>query len=136
MRLAADGAAARATAHGGLAGTGPWWATAPGWRPIGARPVIYRAAGSHANGFAPTGHRSGRRPLERHARRGRPVVRRRRPGAVAAVPVRPAASPPWMKRLWRDPDAAGTGADGTQGREVAAARAWAAAWEGLGSLPR
>ena len=23
-----------------------------------------------------------------------------------------------MKRLWRDPDAAGTGADGTQGREV------------------
>jgi hypothetical protein len=32
-----------------------------------------------------------------------------------------------MKRLWRDPDAAGTGADGTQGREVGAARAWAAA---------
>ena len=55
VRLTADGAAARATAHGGLAGSGPWWAAAPGWRPIGPHPVIYRASGSHANGFAPAG---------------------------------------------------------------------------------
>ena len=48
----------------------------------------------------------------------------------------PAATPPWRKRLWRDPDAAGTGVDGRQGREVVAARAWGAAWEGLADMAR
>jgi hypothetical protein len=136
VRIAADGAAARATAHGGLAGAGPWWATAPGWRPIGARPVIYRASGSHANGFAPA-------DIDLAGDRWNGTLGEVLPTFIAADLARslrrrfdPAASPPWMKRLWRDPDAAGTGADGTQGREVAAARAWAAAWEGLASLPR
>src|SRR4051794_10441110 len=55
VRLTAGGAAARATAHGGLAGRGPWWAAAPGWRPIGPHPVVYRASGSHANGFTAAG---------------------------------------------------------------------------------
>ena len=127
VRLAADGAAARATAHGGLAGLRPWWAAAPGWRTIGPRPVIYRAAGSHANGFEP-----GDIDLAGDRWNGR--LGEVEPTFVAADLARSrrfrfdaAASPPWMKRLWRDPDAAGTGADGTQGREVGAARAWAAA---------
>ncbi len=136
VRLAADGAAARATAHGGLAGTGPWWATAPGWRPIGPRPLVYRASGSHANGFAPA-------DIDLAGDRWNGTLGTVDPTFVAADLARSrrfrfdaAASPPWMKRLWRDPDAAGTGADGTRGREVAAARTWAAGWEGLGSLPR
>ena len=45
--------------------------------------------GSHANGFARGEHRPRRRSLERHAGRGRPDVRRGRPGAVAAAAVRP-----------------------------------------------
>ena len=99
---------------------------APGWRPIGRRPVIYRASGSHANGFAPgdidlAGDRWNG-TLGEVARRSSPPTwpRSRR------FRFDPAASPPWRKRLWRDPDAAGTGADGGQGREVDAARTWAA----------
>ena len=121
---------------GGLAGTGPWWATAPGWRPIGPRPVVYRASGSHANGFAPTG-------IDLAGDRWNGTLGVVDPVLVpadAAARLRyrfdAAASPPWRKRLWHDPDAAGTGADGTQGREVGAARAWAAAWEGLADLAR
>jgi hypothetical protein len=136
VRIGPDGAAARATAHDGLAGTGPWWATAPGWRPIAAAPVIYRAAGSHANGFAPAG-------LDLAGDRWNGTL-----GTVAPV-LLPAdaaaslhyrfdadASPPWRKRLWHDPDAAGTGADGGQGRTVTLARAWATAWEGVADLAR
>ena len=101
------------------------------------RPSIYRAAGSHANGFAPG-------DIDLAGDRWNGTLGDVDPTLVAAdlravaAPVRfdPPASPPWMKRLWRDPDAAGTGADGTQGREVDAARAWAAAWEGLGSMTR
>ncbi len=53
VRVRADGsAAARATAHAGLVGAAPWWAEASGWRPLTGAPVLYRAAGSHANGFA------------------------------------------------------------------------------------
>lgn len=136
VRLTADGAAARATAHGGLAGAGPWWALAPGWRPIGPRPVIYRAAGSHANGFAPgwidlagdrwNGTLGEVDPELRPADAARSLRRR----------FDPAATPPWRKRLWTDPDAPGTGADGSRGREVAAARAWAAAWEGVADVAR
>jgi len=48
----------------------------------------------------------------------------------------PDASPPWRKRLWHDPDTAGTGADGRQGRTVRLARTWASAWEGLADLAR
>ena len=136
VRLAADGASARATAHGGLAGAGPWWATRPGWRPIGPHPVLYRASGSHANGFAPAN-------IDLAGDRWNGTLGEVDPSFIAADLARslrrrfdPSASPPWMKRLWRDPDAAGTGADGTQGPEVAAARAWAVAREGLGSLPR
>jgi hypothetical protein len=126
VRLAADGAAARATAHGGLAGAGPWWSGTPGWRPIGPRPVVYRASGSHANGFAPG-------DIDLAGDRWNGTLGEVDPTFIAADLARSrrfrfdaAASPPWMKRLWRDPDAAGTGADGTQGREVGAARAWAA----------
>jgi hypothetical protein len=136
VRLAADGAAARATAHGGLAGAGPWWATAPGWRPIGRRPLVYRASGSHANGFGPG-------DIDLAGDRWNGTLGAVDPTFVAADLARsrrfrfdPAASPPWMKRLWRDPDAAGTGTDGSQGRETAAARAWAATWEGLHGITR
>jgi hypothetical protein len=136
VRVGADGAAARATAHGGLAGTGPWWATSPGWRPIGPRPVVYRASGSHANGFAPAG-------IDLAGDRWNGTLGVVDPVLVpadAAARLRyrfdAAASPPWRKRLWHDPDAAATGVDGAQGREVAAARTWAAAWEGLADLAR
>jgi hypothetical protein len=136
VRLDADGPAARATAHGGLAGSGPWWATVPGWRPIGRRPVLYRASGSHANGFVAA-------DIDLAGDRWNGTLGDVIPSLVAADTARalrrrfdPAAAPPWMKRLWRDPNAAGTGIDGTQGREVAAARAWAAAREGLGDLTR
>jgi hypothetical protein len=136
VRLTAAGAAARATAHGGLAGIGPWWATSPGWRPIAPHPVIYRAAGSHANGFGPGG-------IDLAGDRWNGTLGVTLPALVpadAAARLRyrfdPAASPPWRKRLWHDPDTAGTGLDGGQGAEVSAARAWGTAWEGLADLAR
>jgi hypothetical protein len=45
----------RVSTHGGFSGARPYWTGDPGWRPISAHPVIYRAAGSHGNGFGETG---------------------------------------------------------------------------------
>jgi hypothetical protein len=113
--------AARVTAHHGLVGTARGWTvgrggvvltSAPGWRPIEDHPVIYRAAGSHANGFSPVGIDA---PLD--AWNG--TLARLAPSAFDLVAAdtapalrfrySPAAIPPWMKALWRDPESTGTG---------------------------
>jgi hypothetical protein len=113
--------AARATAHQGLVGSARGWtvsaggatlASNPGWQPISEHPVIYRAAGSHANGFT---------------REGIDVPLDRWNGDLARVPWNaftliaadtapalrfhydPAATPPWMKALWTYPEVTGTG---------------------------
>ena len=105
---------ARATAHRGLVGSrAAWLGGDPGWLPVGPHPVVYRAAGSHANGFGPVGIDA---PLDRwNGTLG--VVE---PGAFEVIAADtapalrlrydPAAVPPWRKALWRHPEATGTGA--------------------------
>jgi hypothetical protein len=126
VRIDAHGATARATAHLGLQGVRPWWASDPGWHPIGPHPTVYRASGSHANGFS-------RDDLD--------LAGDAWNGALATVtladlepadeaPARrarfdPEASPPWHKLLWRHPEATTTAADADRGLAWGAARAWA-----------
>lgn len=113
--------AARVTAHQGLVGSARGWtagaggvafATDPGWRPIAEHPVIYRAAGSHANGFAREGIDM---PLDRWngdlARLPWNAFTLVAADTAPALRFRydPAATPPWMKALWTHPEATGTG---------------------------
>ena len=124
---------ARASAHGGFAGAAPWWSQASGWLPVEGRPVVYRAAGSHANGFAPADV-----DLAGDAWNGTL-------GTVSDLVLLPAdeapsarrrfsreASPPWWKAAWRDPEVAGTGTAGDRDELSRAAAAWARA---RGALP-
>ena len=124
---------ARASAHGGFTGAGPWWTASSGWRPIDGRPLVFRAAGSHANGFGPADV-----DLAGDAWNGTlatvddllllpadeaPSARRR---------FSREASPPWWKAAWRDPEVPGTGAAGGRDGLARAAEAWATAH---GALP-
>jgi hypothetical protein len=103
-------ATARVTAHHGLAGSGPWWAEDPGWRPIGERPEVYRASGSHANGFKPHGIDA---PLDLWNGELTRIDRFRVIPADTAASQRlryaTGITPPWRKALWRNPDQLGTG---------------------------
>ena len=104
--------AARLTAHQGLVGDSPEWTGRPGWQPIAAHPTIYRAAGSHANGFSRLGIDA---PLDRwNGDLGRlPVAELHLiPGDTApSLRLRydPAAVPPWRKQLWTSPESTSTG---------------------------
>ena len=122
VRIPDDGApAARVTAHQGLVGSARGWtvsaggatlASNPGWHPITEHPEIYRAAGSHANGFTrdaidvPLDRWNG--DLARIPWRSFTLI-----AADTAPALRfrydPAASPPWMKELWTDPESTSTG---------------------------
>ncbi len=110
VRVGDDGAVgARVTAHHAVVGERPSWRGDPGWRRIEPAPLVYRAAGSHANGFAPTGIDA---PLDRwNGELGR--VRLRLVPADTAPALRfrydPAVAPPWRKALWRRPEATTTG---------------------------
>jgi hypothetical protein len=128
VRLDGHGAAARATAHTGLQGARPWWSRDPGWRPIGPHPTVYRASGSHANGFGPV-------DLDLAGDAWNGTL-----GTVVGWAIEPAdeaphqrrrfdpeASPPWMKRLWSDPEATSTSASGSRGAAADAAALLAAA---------
>ena len=114
--------AARVTAHQGLVGSARGWtagaggvafAADPGWLPITEHPTIYRAAGSHANGFTRDGIDL---PLDRwNGDLGRlPWNAFTLIAADTAPALRfrydPAATPPWMKALWLDPETTSTGA--------------------------
>jgi hypothetical protein len=130
---------ARASAHGAFAGAGPWWSATPGWRPVAGRPVIHRAAGSHAGGFEPDDL-----DLAGDAWNGTlatlddvlllpadeaPAARRR---------FDPAAPPPWHKAVWTEPEAASTGTvAGARDELTRAADAWARAhgWLPAGLRP-
>ncbi len=110
VRVGDDGSVgARVTAHQGLVGTRPSWVGNPGWRPVAAGPIIYRAAGSHANGFDPGGIDA---PLDRwNGELGRVTLRLIPADAAPGLRLRydPAVSPPWRKALWRNPEAVTTG---------------------------
>jgi hypothetical protein len=114
-------ATARVTSHQGLVGrTRGWQFTSgglrilvdPGWQPIPPHPVIHRAAGSHANGFAPTG-------IDAPFDRWNGTLATLPPSAfdlvaadtAPALRLRydPAATPPWLKELWTNPEAISTG---------------------------
>ncbi len=112
-------AAARVTAHFGLVGVRAGWFGDPGWRPIAAHPVVYRAAGSHANGFERLGidapldvwngdlGRIDSAAFQLIAGDTAPALRfRYDPGAV----------PPWRKALWSNPEVTNTGGAPPSGR--------------------
>jgi hypothetical protein len=113
--------AARVTAHQGLVGSARGWtagargvtlAADPGWQPISEHPTIYRAAGSHANGFTRDGIDL---PLDRwNGDLGTISWQRFALVAADTAPALrfrydPAATPPWMKVLWSNPEAVATG---------------------------
>ena len=122
VRIPDDGEpAARVTAHQGLVGSARGWtaggggvtlAADPGWRPITEHPTIHRAAGSHANGFTRDGIDM---PLDRwNGDLGTVTWQRFTLVAADTAPALrfrydPAATPPWMKALWTNPEATGTG---------------------------
>ena len=121
---------ARASAHLGWNGSSPWWdEQRDDWAPYAG--VLYRAAGSHANGL-----RRGDIDLAgddwngdlgvvpssacelRAADRAGKHPRTFDEGAVA----------PWLKSAWRDPGVEHTGTPGSSpGAAALAARAWAIA---------
>jgi hypothetical protein len=132
VRVDARGTAMRVSAHGGFAGLAPWWASEPGWRPVAPHPRVFRASGSHANGF-------GEAALDLAGDRWNGTL-----GEVARFDLEPAdeapaarrrfdpeATAPWRKRVWRDPELPSTAADGSRGLGTAAARAWATMLEGI-----
>ncbi len=113
VRIPDDGEpSARVTAHQWLVGAQPGWRGDPGWRPIPPHPAIYRAAGSHANGFTRT---SIDVPLD--AWNGDLATLPSSSFTLIAADTAPAlrfrydpsASPPWLKELWTNPEATTTG---------------------------
>jgi hypothetical protein len=121
---------ARASAHLGWNGSAAWWdEQRDDWAPYTG--VVFRAAGSHANGFRRDDIDlagddwngdlgvipSGACTLRAADRAGK-QARQFDPGAVA----------PWAKQAWRDPGVEHTGPRGSSpGAIAAAARAWAVA---------
>jgi len=101
---------ARVTAHSGLTGASAWWSADPGWQVIGPHPVVYRASGSHANGFGPTGIDVF---LDRwNGELGRVASFDLIAGDTAAslrFRYDPGVVPPWRKALWSNPEATSTG---------------------------
>jgi hypothetical protein len=132
VALAPDGRleGARASAHLGWNGSAPWWdEQRDDWAPYAG--VVYRAAGSHANGLrrgdidlagddwngdlgvVPSGSCE-LRAADRAGKRARPFD----PGAIA----------PWAKQAWRDPGVEHTGVRrSSPGVAATAARVWATA---------
>jgi hypothetical protein len=113
VRIADDGeVGVRVTAHQGLVGARAWWSGDPGWYPPAGRPVVYRAAGSHAMGFRARGVDA---PLDRWNGTLATVdggrLRLVPADTVPALRLRyhREVVPPWRKRLWRDPEAGTTG---------------------------
>jgi hypothetical protein len=131
VRLEGGTAAARVTAHLGFTGARPWWAADSGWRAIGSHPVVYRASGSHANGFAPSGiDLAGD---DWNGTLGRVVPAWLLPADAAPSARRrfaDGALAPWRKRAWIDPEVPGTSEDGRRSPLAAAAAAWAWLVEG------
>jgi hypothetical protein len=128
VRLGRDGSAtARVSAHEGFAGLRPWWSRDPGWRAVAGHPLVYRAAGSHANGFGPSdidlagdgwnGTAGTVRRLALEPADEAPAARAR----FAAD-----ALPPWRKAVYRDPQLPSTAAAGSRGSLARIAALWAA----------
>jgi hypothetical protein len=127
VRLGRDGSAgARVSAHEGFAGLRPWWSGDPGWRPVTARPTVYRAAGSHANGFGP-------RDIDLAGDRWNGTA-----GTVTRLVLEPAdeapsararfdagAVPPWRKAVYADPQVTSTAAAAGRGALARLASLWA-----------
>ena len=127
VKLRPDGAevGARASAHLGWAGRHPWWQLAANdWAPDPQG--VYRASGSHAGSFQPDGidlagdrwdggGRSSPSPLLLPADRAR----------IGAPAFDPAATAPWQKQAWSDPETVITGPPGSQARYARYADWWA-----------
>ena len=126
VKLRQNGTAigARATAHLGFNGRHLWWdLDQHDWAPYPA--AVYRAAGSHAGGFAPQSI-----DLAGDAWNG--TARTVRPGVVAADAASRAgaafssgAVAPWQKLAWSHPEAVVTGRPGDRAKYAFYARLWA-----------
>lgn len=126
VKLRADGTVvgARASAHLGWNGRHPWWDLAgDDWAPYPA--TVYRAAGSHAGSFAPTG-------IDLAGDGWNGLDRRLRPSLVPAdvaersgVRFGAGSVAPWDKEAWADPETVVTGHPGDHASFARYARWWA-----------
>jgi hypothetical protein len=126
VKLRTDGTliGARASAHLGWNGLHPWWELKRGdWAPYPA--PVYRAAGSHAASFRPSGiDLAGDRwdgPAATVTPRLVPADQARRAGASFGS----GSIPPWQKDAWRDPESVTTGRPGSAATYARYARWWA-----------
>jgi hypothetical protein len=127
VKLRRDGTVvgARASAHLGWNGRYPWWdLRRDDWAPYPA--PVYRASGSHAGSFHQdgidlAGDRWDGATGPSRSPRLLPADRAR----VGAPAFDPAATAPWAKQVWSDPEAVTTGPPGSQAQYARYARWWA-----------
>lgn len=117
----------RVSTHGGFSGQRPYWTGDPGWRPVSAHPVVYRAAGSHGNGFDENG-------IDLAGDNWNGTLGRVPPSSFAVLAGDEAASarrrfssdatPPWTKLVWTRPETVTTASDARPGWRTRAAGAF------------
>jgi hypothetical protein len=126
VKLRADGTVvgARATAHLGFNGRHPWWdLAADDWAPYPA--PVYRAAGSHAGSFSPSGIDLAGDGWNGRAGRVRPRLVAADAAARSGAGFDPGSVPPWDKEAWDDPETTVTGHPGDHAAYARYARWWA-----------
>jgi hypothetical protein len=127
VKLRADGAevGARASAHLGWAGRHPWWQLAANdWAPDAQG--VYRASGSHAGSFRSQSiDLAGDRWNGNAAASPPPLLLAADRARIGAPAFDLAATPPWQKQAWSDPETVITGPPGSQARYARYARWWA-----------
>jgi hypothetical protein len=116
---------ARASAHLGWAGRHPWWQLARNdWAPYPAS--VYRASGSHAGSFQRSAIDVAGDGWSGDAPSGSsPLLLPADAARSGATAFDPAATPPWRKQVWSDPEAVTTGPPGSTAGYARYARWWA-----------
>src|SRR6185503_14982135 len=110
VKLRPDGVVvgARASAHLGWAGRHPWWDLAEDdWAPYPA--TVYRAAGSHAGSFSPTGVDVAGDAWNGNSGSQLAHLVPADEAARAHATFDPGSTPPWEKAVWTNPEAVVTG---------------------------
>ena len=121
-----DDPTARASAHLGWAGRHPWWdLTENDWAPYPA--TVYRAAGSHAGSFSPTGVDIASDAWNGNSTSAPAHLVPADEAARSRTTFDPGSTPPWEKAVWTNPEAVVTGRPGSGADLARYARWWATA---------
>jgi hypothetical protein len=133
LRANGDVVGARATAHLGFNGRHPWWdLAADDWAPYPE--IVYRAAGSHAGSFSPSGIDLAGDGWNGTAAIVRPSLLPADAAAGSRAVFDPGAVAPWDKDAWDDPETVVTGHPGDHAAYARYARWWALACLPCGHL--